>query len=277
MRLCFADERGASRLPYSKAFTKDFEQDYCYDRFWFAGPGHDSNWDPSRILNCGYAFCFAGSASKNRGEERKGFFTNADYGARAHFRNIYVDMGLIAHFQKTALLSASEKLTLMVSREGGEIKLPDQSEVRGFYDHFIEFTQVYWFDEIAPQEQGREMFHMWRKNLRVQELYDEVRQELKDLVDYVELRSSSEQMKASATLNQRVSFYAVASIFVASWSLVAGIFGMNNMEFGEKGTFDLAAPFVFYSLLVLAGSGICISVWAAKKLHFLKQSEKVAK
>lgn len=216
MRLCFADEPGNDRLPYAKRFMPEFEQTYCYDRYWYGGGRHDSHDAPSRILNCGYAFSYVGQANDGR------FFANQTNGALPTFRNIYVTMGLIAHFQRAALLAASERLTEMVKRNqsGDEIIIPDRNEVRDFYNHFVEFTQNFWFDEISPQVQGQQLFQKWRQHLRIQELYDEVHQELKDLVDYAELRAAGE-------LNQTVSYFGFFAIVLAVVSAIAGIFGMN--------------------------------------------------
>lgn len=215
MRLCFADQPGSDCLPYAHAFTGGFEKKYCYDRYWYE-PGESTD-APSRILNCGYAFCFAGSS------QDKYFFTNEKNGAHAIFRYIHVEMGLIAHFQKAALLSMSQRLSELVTREGKNknIRLPDPQEVRDFYDHFVEFTQNFWFDEITPQQQGQELFQMWREHLRLQEIYNEVRQELKDLVDYSELRASNR-------LNQVVLIVGAVGLAIAALSLLAGIFGMND-------------------------------------------------
>lgn len=216
MRTCFSDSPGCDPLPYAGKFMQEFENKYCYDRYWYADA--ESAHSPSRILNCGYAFAFVGCSKDPY------FFTDKNNGAHAIFRHIYVEMGLIAHFQKAALLAASQRLSELVKREGKEgkdIVLPDQQEVREFYDRFVEFTQDFWFDEITPQEQGREMFQMWSEHLRIQEIYNEVRQELKDLVDYTELRAAGE-------LNNKLTFVAVVGAFIASFSLLAGIFGMNQ-------------------------------------------------
>lgn len=217
MRLCFADAPGNDRLPYAKQFMSEFEQTYCYDRYWYAGGKYDSHDAPSRILNCGYAFSYVGQANDGY------FFANQTNGALPTFRHIYVTMGLIAHFQRAALLAASERLTVLVKRNktGDEIIIPDRDEVRDFYDQFVEFTQNFWFDEISPQIQGQELFGIWRKHLRIQELYDEVHQELKDLVAYAELRAADK-------LNQTVSYFGAAAIVLAVVSAIAGIFGLGE-------------------------------------------------
>lgn len=238
MRLCFADDPGGNPLPYAAPFIQDFEKDFCYDRFWYKGSERsryngfrftyslaDSSYSPSRILNSGYAFSYVGS-------EQDGFFMNDKNGSRPIFDNIYVEMGLIAHFQKAALLSFSERLTSMVSRkdEGGiknqTITMPDAKDIQNFYDDFIEFTQVFWFDEISPQEQGREIFQKWREKLRIEELYCDVRQQLQDLVEYVELKSTGK-------LNRTVLIFAGLSLPVSILTLLAGFYGMNNFKLDD--------------------------------------------
>jgi hypothetical protein len=221
VRLCFADEQGGNVFPYAKSFLTNFEQDFCYDRYWYKGKAIDSGSNPSRIMNCGYAFSYIGKFDAKTDHP---YFSNSENGALATFRDIYVEMGLIAHFQKAALLSSNERLSGMVKRDKHhEIGLPSKKEVANFYDHFVEFTQNFWFDEITPQEQGREIFEMWRKHLRLQEMYNDVRQELKDLVEYTELIEASEEMKESKKLNLRVLQFGIAGLVIAFLSLYAGL------------------------------------------------------
>lgn len=262
MRLCFADPPGTDRLPYAERFMKNFERDFCYDRFWYRVYDKpcdlpDSGDAASRILNCGYAFSYVGSA-------KDGYFMNEKNGTRPTFENIYVEMGLIAHFQKAALLSFSERLTDMVERveapvekkgikqraidlchwlgyprstqvkiKDQAIKMPDAKDVQKFYDDFVEFTQVFWFDEISPQEQGREIFQKWREKLRIEELYCDVRQQLQDLVEYVELLNARKLSHASLRLNSIVFIFAVFSLAISILTLIAGLYGMNNFSFND--------------------------------------------
>lgn len=228
VRLCFADESGQNLYPYARSFLKDFNRKFVYDRFWYQGGWIDSCYDPSRILNCGYAFSYVG---KKDAHSEWPYFSNGENGALATFRNMYVEMGLVAHFQKAALLSASERLSKMVGRnKDGSIKLPDKGEVAEAYNHFIEFTQNFWFDEISPQEQGREIFEMWRKHLRLQEMYEEIRQEIKDLVEYSEMLATSknmeianEEMGFARSLNIKVMRFGIAGIIIATVSMLSGM------------------------------------------------------
>lgn len=242
MRLTYANEAGNDRLPYSRKLLADFEKRHCYDRFWIAP--EDSTHEPSRILNCGYAFTMVGSFAD------KDFFMNPRNGALATFRQIYVRMGMIAHFQKTALLGATARLSALSWRDSASGTLRPYGEreaaIMNLYQHFIEFNHVFWFDEVSPQEQGVELFAMWQRELRSQELYDEVRQELKDLVEYV----GAERAKAQAETAHR--FTRTAAV-LGGLGVVAGLLGMNILPFkdGEfvPGVFDnitKGAPIVGY-------------------------------
>jgi hypothetical protein len=185
MRLCFADDPGIWTLPYASGFMKDFENRYCYDRFWGSESEHGDL--QSRIMICGYAYTYLGNAKD------LGFFMDRAAGAHAIFRHAHVKMALVALFQKTSLLSAAWRLAKLSNfDEAGVPNQPNKQELDLFYRYFTMFSQKYWFDEISPQEQAREIFAKWRKELRIQELYNEVRQELRDIVEHVQTTESVE-------------------------------------------------------------------------------------
>ena len=251
VRLCFSDAPGNDKLPYAATFLKNFEEQYCYDRYWYEGEDVDGTDSPSRILNCGYSFSYIGS-------KKCRYFTNDNNGALATFNHIYSDMGMIAHFQRAALLSFSQRLSELVTRDNsGQIILPDNDKVQDMYRQFIEFTQNYWFDEISPQEQGQQLFAMWRKHLRIQELYDEVRQELKDLVDYLELiegkraaLASGQSTKSANQLNNLIFSFGFVGFIVALISMFAGLFGTNG--------FDSVNWFVIDLLVIIFIVVVCV-------------------
>jgi hypothetical protein len=193
VRLGFVDAPGSDELPYARQWLADFEKRFCYDRFWHETA--DSTDAPSRIMNCGYAFTMVGSFAD------QGFFMNPLNGAWVTFRQIYARMGLVAHFQKTALHGSLARLSALAWRDPAGKLSYDQSKtherLERFYAEFLEFTQVYWFDEVSPQSQGVEFFEMWQRELRSQSLYDEVRQELKDLVEYMNARVAQRQAEAA--------------------------------------------------------------------------------
>lgn len=251
VRLTYANEAGSDVLPYSRKFLRDFEKRHCYDRFWHK-PG-DADESPSRIMNCGYAFTMVGSFAN------QGFFMNQRNGALVAFRQIYARMGLVAHFQKTALLGATARLSSLSWRDskGGKLRRYDEREqqIMSVYQHFIEFTHVFWFDEVSPQEQGVEMFAMWQRSLRSKELYDEVRQELKDLVEYVGAERAKAQAVAADKFAQDVAKLGAIQADTAHrftrtaaalgvLGVFAGLLGMNILPI-ENGLWHGSTPWFF--------------------------------
>lgn len=230
VRLCYADAPGTDRYPYQQAFLAgsasqpSFEARHCYDRYFYSdGESSDA---PSRILNCGYAFTWAGCVEPNKKD--KGFFLNGANGAIVTFQHIYTAMGVIAQFQRAALLDSSFRISCLVKPD--DAAPIDPEETGRAYDAFIWFTQWYWFDEITPQEQGQELFAMWRRELRLQELFDEVRQELGDIVDLQNANKQVELARRSTELTRIALPFAVVSLGIALLSLAAGWLGMNVID-----------------------------------------------
>ena len=77
-------------LPFAEQHLADFEQRYCYDRFWAdSGPAPNT-----RYLCCGQALVVIGDA-------KSAFYACRDRGVLAQFRHQHFLLFLIAHFQKS--------------------------------------------------------------------------------------------------------------------------------------------------------------------------------
>ncbi len=216
-RLCFADEPGIDRTPYSQRFLTDerFFSEYCYTRFWY-NPKESSD-RPSLIMNSGYAFCWLGDANDGN------FFANPRDGAPVTFRHIYAPMAIIAHFQKAFLLTLANRLTDLTPYENGKPVRINMKDFQRLKLDLIAFTQTYWFSEISPQEQGIELFEMWRKKLRLTIIHDDIRQQINDIVEY-------NNAEAASWTNKQITFLTKWAIFLAIIGLAAGILGMNTFE-----------------------------------------------
>lgn len=227
-RLCFADPAGSDPLPYSQPFLADFEARHCYDRFWYrSGESGDS---PSRILHCGYAFAWLGDAGDHA------YFANENDGAPAIYRHIYVPMAIIAHFQKAALLVTARKLAdLTPYQADGRLAPPQPDDFDAIKRHFMAFTQTYWFDEITPQEQGIELFDLFRRHLRLQAHYDANRQAIQDIVEYIDTQQSEK-------LNRIAQVFAVFGIALAILSLVVGLLGINTFQLEDNHATPIHLP-----------------------------------
>jgi hypothetical protein len=206
-------------LPYGDQHLQDFEQRFCYDRFWT-----DSGAAPrTRYLCSGHALVVVGDA-------RSEFFGCADHGVLAQFRHQHFLLFLIAHFQKAALLMFSDRLVESLKRlnvnDPGSVKVFKRA-IRGSFEGFLRFTHRYWFHEISEQAHVRALFHKCASHLELDPLYADVRERIADMNSYLEADSLRRQANTVVRLT-------VVTIFGLIGTVVTGFLGMNLLAEAES-------------------------------------------
>jgi hypothetical protein len=199
-------------LPYGEQHLADFEQRFCYDRFWSDG-GAAPN---TRYLCSGHSLVVVGDA-------RSEFFGCRDRGVLAQFRHQHFLLFLIAHFQKAALLMFSDRLVEALKG----LDVGDPASVRRFkrairnsFEVFLRFTHRYWFHEIAEQAQARALFHLSATHLGLDPLYREVKERIADMNSYLDADSLRRQANTVVRLT-------VVTIFGLIGTVTTGFLGMN--------------------------------------------------
>src|SRR5262249_25364442 len=140
-------------------------------------------------LNCGHAFVAVGPAGGR-------YFTDAETGLLGQFRHELFLLGLIAHFHKAALLMLSDRATVAISR----LEPDEPASVREFrrslrqsLETFLRFTHRYWFHDVSDQARAKELFRMWTAHLGTERLYEEVRDEVEGMSEYLEAENARRQ------------------------------------------------------------------------------------
>jgi hypothetical protein len=199
-------------LPYSEQHLADFEQRYCYDRFW-ADAGAAPN---TRYLCNGRALIVVGDAQSE-------YFCCRDRGVLAQFRHQHFMLFLIAHFQKAALLMFSDQLVEALRR----LDIRDAQSVKRFkrairasFERFLRFTHRYWFHEISEQAQVRALSHLCTTHLGLDPLYEEVRERIADMNSYLDADSLRRQANTVVRLT-------VVTLFGLIGTVTTGFLGMN--------------------------------------------------
>ncbi len=199
-------------LPYAEQHVADFEARFCYDRFW-SDAGAAPN---TRYLCSGHALVVVGSAGAE-------FFACANRGVLAQFRHQHFVLFLIAHFQKAALLMFSDRLAdalrqLDISRP--ESVRQFKRAIRSTFEAFLRFTHRYWFHEISEQAQVRALFQMCSRHLGLDPLYEEVKERIGDMNDYLDADSLRRQANTVVRLT-------VVTILGLIGTITTGFLGMN--------------------------------------------------
>ena len=193
----------------------DFEQRYCYDRFW-TNAGASPN---TRYLCCGQALVVVGDAQSQ-------FYACRDRGVLAQFRHQHFMLFLIAHFQKAALLMFSDRL--VEALKGLNVNKPDsikrfKREIRASFEGFLRFTHRYWFHEVSEQAHVRALFHLCLGHLGVDPLYAEVKERIDDMNSYLDADSLRRQANTVVRLT-------VVTIFGLIGTVTTGFLGMNLLS-----------------------------------------------
>jgi hypothetical protein len=204
----------SSQLPYSEAALADFEERYCYDRFWDPQATHGGL--SSRYLCCGHAFLVVGKASDT-------FFTDTEVGLLGQFRHQYFLMCLIPHFHKAALHLFSERLITAISQldiDQVESLKQFKRDIRQIMSAFLRFTHRYWFHEVSNQAQARDLFKMLTDQLGTQKLYTDISEAVKEMNHYLE----TDDLRRQAETVVRLTVVMTLSII---GSVTTGFLGMN--------------------------------------------------
>jgi hypothetical protein len=231
---------GSQDLPYGEAHLADFEQRYCWDRFWCAQGAAPH----TRYLCCGHALVVVGRADAT-------FFGCRDRGVLAQFRHQHFLLFLLVHFQKAALLLYSDRLVEALRRLN--IADPDnvrafKREIRSAFEGFLRFTHRYWFHEVSEQAQARALYGLLHQHLQVQALYGEVKTRIGDMAQYLETDSIRRQANTVVRLT-------VVTIFGLVGTITTGFLGMNLLSESEA---PMAHRLAVFGLTLLVTCAITV-------------------
>jgi hypothetical protein len=106
---------------------------------------------------------------------------------------------------------------------------------------FLRFEHRYWFHEISNQAQARELFLMTRQHLALDLLYRDIREELQDMGNFLDVDAMRRQ-------NETVVRLTVVTIFGLIGTVSTGFLGMNLLAWAEQPTNWRILAFAFGDL-----------------------------
>ena len=218
MRLAFATGPSANGdAPYAERFLHDFETRNCYDRYY-----HEGTETPrvnTRFLLSGHAFTIVADGTSPDLEDN-------ERGLLGQFRHQYFLLFLISHFHKAALLMLSDRLVAAIKRlemKSARSAVEFRRETYRVQETFMRFTQRYWFTEVSDQAQTRDLFRLQRMHLGNDDLYKELRNEIFDMVQYLD---SDVLRRQSGTIHRLTAVTILGLI----GTIATGFLGMNLID-----------------------------------------------
>jgi hypothetical protein len=226
-RIAYAAKWGPSdRLPFSAKFLEDFEERHCYDRFWEAE-------DPGAGMDTRYTFTGPAFAMITR-------HGPASQELADIFRHQFYRIGIIVNFHKGALLNLSNRFSISVER----LRVGDYDSVRIFkqtvretLELFLRFNHRYWFHEISNQVLAADVYRRWADELGSQALYEDVREEARDINEYLD----ADRTRRSADNAQRLTVVSACGMV---GMVATGFLGMNIFNYADVQAWEKFAIFV---------------------------------
>jgi hypothetical protein len=229
IRLCFADEPGSA--TYYEKFTRSFEGKNCYDRFLHLGTRH---------MFSGYSYAVVCSDPGFQG-----LLVN-------HFRRHYFQIALLNHFESATLLTHSSWISDAVEKYKGRLRTRAFEEsIMLIQEELLSFAHRFRFTALSNQLQACEMQEYWRTQLKLDELYEGVKDELKTATDYLFAKDQTEQTLSGNRL-------AIVAVLVAVLALPMAFLGMNFVA--EDGFFGFQITSSWSQLRVYLGLTFITSV-----------------
>jgi hypothetical protein len=228
-----AQQHSERALPYADAHLADFEQRYCYDRFW-TGSGAAPR---TRYLCSGLSLVVVGDAQRE-------FFRCRTRGVLAQFRHQHFLLFLIAHFQKATLLMVSDQLAealMAMDLDSPQSIRRFKRRIRIAFVSFLSFTHRYWFHEVSEQAQVKALWKMCRDHLEIEPLYAEVKERIDDMNGYLDADALRRQANTVVRLT-------VVTILGLIGTVTTGFLGMNL--FSDSDTSWLTKTLIFMVVFV---------------------------
>jgi hypothetical protein len=215
IRLTFAaGPGGPDEVSYSGRAYGNFERRYCYDFFYRkGGAGLAQN---TRFMSCGNAFTVISVGADPA-------LTDEERGLPGRFRNQFFLLFLLSHFHRASLLTLSDRLVAAIKRLDPSSPKSVTEFRRSVYrgqEAFLRFTQRYWFTELSDQTQVRDLFHLQISHLRNEALYNVLRTELFDIVQYLD----SDLLRRQSSSMHRLTTVTILGLI---GTIATGFLGMN--------------------------------------------------
>ena len=170
-----------------------------------------------------------------------------------HMQTIYFQMFTLLLAYRAMILNFSKRVTKVLQEESYKERKKKAEEL--FKDYLFFKNNIY-FQEITAQDQGIELFDIARKQMRLDNYLHELDHDIDELHNFIQIKIEDERNEQGLLLNK------LAGVFLPP-SLLAGIFGMNTINFAQD------------SVAALIGTGSM--VLSALLGYFFVKSEKVGR
>ncbi|RLJ16843.1 hypothetical protein DJ031_15330 [bacterium endosymbiont of Escarpia laminata] len=207
IKLLNVDMAGKSPIKTHRG-VREFEQKWAKERTYH-------RWEE---WGTWYGFTYhSGAALMKKPKEEPNFIY--------HFSTFYFDIVLLLLYLRVSLFRFSNELG-----KESEAGLTDDG-FRKIREQFAHFTIRYQFPILSNQQQAIEMYTLAREHFDLDDLHKEVKAEIHETHEYLEMVNAAQLNKDSNQLSEAANRISSFGIPLAAGALAAGVFGMNIDDF----------------------------------------------
>ena len=234
-RIAFIDPPGGDPFPYAEQFlTKNFDA-HCYDRYHH--PQSVTADAPLRYLMCDYGLTAVTYRYKERYKSEskdiqetlvQGFENSYASTIEMHMQRHYYQLYLMCVIDKSVLLSLSSRISEAVkaydhNRLGRIERLTAEerlaNEMQEIEREFLHYVHRFRFTGISGQLQPSEMYAQLRSVMKLDELYDDIKNELETAVSFLNMREERRSADAAERLNVIATIGVILGLVIAFFSM----------------------------------------------------------
>ena len=164
------------------------------------------------------------------------------------FNSMYYQLALISLYYRSSLIDFSDKVANTTKQL---VNKKDRSHCRnsrkGFLrlkENFMQFSNRYWFQEVTNQDQGIEIFELYKKSFDFETMYKQIKDEIDRGDEYLNTLQQIE-------LNVFTRNFSRYGLVLAGLAILVGFFGINFSFFGLENTWGLLLWYLLSILLIL--------------------------
>jgi hypothetical protein len=225
---------------YSRRLLRRFEREHCYDYFWV--PEQREMRASTRIICTPRGLVMVGC-------EQESAYSDLENGILGQFRHQYFLLGMIVQFHHASFLMLSDRIVLAVSHLDVDDPLSLERfrlHIRDTTEIFLRFNHRYWFHEVSQHMVAKDVYRMWSPQLGNDALFEEVREELLDMGQYLDGDAARRQGDVVLRLT-------VVTIFGLIGTIATGFLGMNLIDATRQ---PLVIKFLYFMAVMLPSLGL---------------------
>ena len=156
-----------------------------------------------------------------------------------HFADMYFNQVLLLLYVRAATFRFSRRLSWISSEDLNRCRSDHSRSTKAFSDmrwEFAHFTNIYQFPLLSDQQQSIEMYEIMRKQLDIDELFDEIQKEIYGFEEYLGRRDDSRLADAAKRLATIAALIGIVAVAVTIIDVTYNHFIKTNQDKSIQGS-----------------------------------------